>query len=72
MAGGGVVTNLTPIQTSSIDTHLLVSALQRSGISFASAHQFSQGQLVSNSADRLALAGIVSTLLKSFFEYGGL
>jgi hypothetical protein len=48
----------------SIDTHLLMSSLQRSGISFASAQQFSQGQLVTNAADRLALAGMLSELLK--------
>ena len=50
--------------TVSIDTHLVMSSLQRSGISFASAQQFSQGQAVTNAADRLTLAKMLSELLK--------
>jgi hypothetical protein len=50
--------------TASIDAHLLMSSLQRSGISFAGARQFSQGQAVTNATDRLALAKVLSELLK--------
>jgi hypothetical protein len=48
-----------------IDSHLLMSSLQRSGISFAGAQQFSQGQAVTNPADRRTLAALLSVLLKS-------
>jgi hypothetical protein len=48
----------------SIDKHLLMSSLQRLGISFDSAEKFSQGQEVTNAEDRLALAGMLSELLK--------
>ena len=47
-----------------IDTHLLMSKLQRSGISFAGAQQFSQGQTVTNPADRRTLAAMLTVLLK--------
>lgn len=47
-----------------IDTHLLMSTLQRSGISFAGAQQFSQGQTVTNPADRRTLAAMLTVLLK--------
>jgi hypothetical protein len=52
------------LQTASIDTHLLMSSLQRAGMSFAGAQQFSQGQAVTSAADRRALAAILSILLK--------
>ena len=48
----------------SIDSHLVVSSLQRCGISFAGAQQFSQGQTVTNAAERLSLAKLLSELLK--------
>jgi hypothetical protein len=51
--------------TASIDTHLLMSSLQRSGVSLAGAQQFSQGQAVTNAADRRTLAAMLSVLLKS-------
>jgi hypothetical protein len=47
-----------------IDTHLLMSSLQRSGISFAGAQQFSQGQEVTSPADRRTLAAMLTVLLK--------
>jgi hypothetical protein len=47
-----------------IDSHLVVSSLQRCGISFAGAQQFSQGQAVTNDADRLTIAKVLSELLK--------
>jgi hypothetical protein len=47
-----------------IDTHLLMATLQRSGVSFAGAQQFSQGQPVANPADRRALAAMLTVLLK--------
>jgi hypothetical protein len=50
--------------TASVDTHRLVSSLQRSGISFAGAQQFSQGQPVTNAADRRALGAVLSVLLQ--------
>ena len=50
--------------TVSIDSHLVVSSLQRCGISFAAAQQFSQGQTVTNAADRLTIAKVLSELLK--------
>jgi hypothetical protein len=50
--------------TTAIDTHLLVSSLQRSGVSFASAQQFSQAQAVTNPADRRTLAAMLTVLLK--------
>ena len=49
----------------SIDSHLLMSSLQRSGVSFAGAQQFTQGQTVTNSADRRTLAAVLTVLLKS-------
>jgi len=66
MAGAGVGSGQDHswLQTSAIDKNLLVSSLQRSGISFASAQQFSQGQIVLNASDRLVLAAILSDLLK--------
>ena len=51
--------------TTPIDTHLLVSTLQQTGITYASAQQFSQGQAVTNAADRMTLARLLSELLKS-------
>jgi hypothetical protein len=50
--------------TTTIDTHLLMSSLQRSGVSFAGAQQFSQGQAVANPADRRTLAAMLTVLLK--------
>jgi hypothetical protein len=47
-----------------IDSHLLVSSLQRCGISFDGAQQFSQGQTVTNAADRQTIAKVLSELLK--------
>jgi hypothetical protein len=41
-----------------------MSSLQRSGISYASARQFSQGEAVTNAADRQVIARILSELLK--------
>jgi hypothetical protein len=67
MAGAGVGTGQDHVfrgPTTAIDTHLLVSALQRSGISLAGAQQFSRGQAVTNHGDRLALAAVLSDLLK--------
>jgi hypothetical protein len=48
-----------------IDTHLLTSALQRSGMSLAGAQEFSQAQPVTNVADRRKLAAVLTALLKS-------
>jgi hypothetical protein len=56
--------------TASIDTHLLMSSLQRSGVSLAGAQQFSQGQAVTNPADRRTLAAMLSVLLKSSLALG--
>jgi hypothetical protein len=50
--------------TTTIDAHLLMSSLQRSGISFTGAQQFSQGQEVTNPADRRTLAAMLTVLLK--------
>jgi hypothetical protein len=50
--------------TTSIDSHLLMSSLQRSGISVESAQQFSQSQAVTNAADRRTLAAMLTVLLK--------
>jgi hypothetical protein len=63
---GGPNDALTAVRllTVTIDTHLVMSSLQRLGVSFAGAQQFSQGQAVSNAADRLALAKTLSELLK--------
>jgi hypothetical protein len=47
-----------------VDTHLLISSLQRSGVSFAGAQQFSQGQAVTNAADRQKLAAVLTVLLQ--------
>ena len=47
-----------------IDAHLVVSSLQRCGVSFDAAQQFSQGQAVTNVADRLTIAKVLSELLK--------
>jgi hypothetical protein len=47
-----------------IDSHLVISSLQRLGVSFASAQQFSQGQPVTNAADRVTIAKMLSELLK--------
>ena len=43
----------------------LTSTLQQTGITYASAQQFSQGQAVTNAADRMTLARLLSELLKS-------
>lgn len=51
--------------TVSVDTHLLMSSLQRSGVSLVGAQQFSQGQTVTKATDRLTLAKMLSELLKS-------
>jgi hypothetical protein len=48
----------------SIDTHLLMSSLQRAGVSAAGARQFSEGQNVTNATDRVLLARVLSALLK--------
>jgi hypothetical protein len=48
-----------------IDTHLLMSSLQRSGISVVGAQQFSQGLAVTSAADRRAIAAMLTVLLKS-------
>jgi hypothetical protein len=68
MAGGGVGTgqDLSRIETSSIDVHLLVSSLQRSGISLVGAHQFSRADEVTNQSDRMALAGMLTNLLNRY------
>jgi hypothetical protein len=50
----------------SVDTHLVISSLLQSGVSLAGAQQFSQGQAVTNPADRKTLAAVLSVLLKSF------
>jgi hypothetical protein len=50
--------------TATVDTHQLMSALQRLGVSFASAQQFSVGEAVTNETDRLALARLLSELFK--------
>ena len=47
-----------------VDTHLLMSSLQRSGVSFAGAQQFSGGQAVTSPADRQRLAAMLTVLLK--------
>ena len=51
--------------TTPIDTHLLMSSLQRSGVSLASAQQFSAGEAVTNAVDRRTLAAMLTVLLKS-------
>ena len=56
--------------TATIDTNLLMSSLQRAGISFASAQQFSAGEPVMNVADRRTLAAMLSVLLKSSIVMG--
>ena len=71
MAGAGVGTGQdfpTPIDlhATPADPHLLVSSLQRAGISPAGAQQFSQGQAVVAPADRLALAAMLTYLLKGW------
>jgi hypothetical protein len=48
----------------SVDSHLIVSSLQRCGISFTVAQQFCQGETVTNAADRLTIAKVLSELLK--------
>lgn len=53
-----------------IDTHLLISSLQRLGVTFDGAQQFSQGQAVMNPADRRTLAAMLSVLLKSAGSLG--
>ena len=52
------------LSTVTIDSHLVVSSLQRCGMSFVGAQQFSQGQTVTNDAERLTLAKLLSELLK--------
>jgi hypothetical protein len=71
MAGAGVGSGQdypTPVQIQStpVDPHLLVSSLQRAGISLAGAQQFSQGQAVVAPTDRLALAAMLTYLLKGW------
>jgi hypothetical protein len=71
MAGGGVGTGQdypTPIDihATPADPHLLMSTLQRAGVSPAGAQQFSQGQAVAAPADRLALAAMLTYLLKGW------
>jgi hypothetical protein len=51
--------------TISVDTHLLTSSLQRSGVSAAGAQQFSQGLAVTSAADRRTLTAMLTVLLKS-------
>jgi hypothetical protein len=51
--------------TMSVDTHLLTSSLQRSGVSVAGAQQFSQGLAVTSAADRRTLTAMLTVLLKS-------
>jgi len=48
-----------------VDTHLVMSSLQRLGVSFTGAQQISQGQAVTNIADRQLLAKTLSELLKT-------
>jgi hypothetical protein len=50
--------------TATIDTHLVMSTLQRSGIAYVSAQQFTQGREVTDAADRMTLAKMLSVLLK--------
>jgi hypothetical protein len=51
--------------TISVDTHLLTSSLQRSGVSVAGAQQFRQGLAVTSAADRRTLTAMLTVLLKS-------
>ncbi len=53
-----------------VDSHLVMSSLQRCGISYAGAQQFSQGQTVTNATERLTLAKLVSELLKQSATLG--
>jgi hypothetical protein len=64
---GGPNDALTAVRllTTSVDTHLLTSSLQRSGVSVAGAQQFSQGLSVTSAADRRTLAAMLTVLLKS-------
>jgi hypothetical protein len=71
MAGGGVGTGqdfptAINIHATPPDPHLLMSSLQRAGISPVGAQQFSQGQAVLAPADRLALAAMLTYLLKGW------
>ncbi len=43
--------------------HLLVSSLQRSGLTLNGAQQFSRGDMVTNASDRMALAGMMTSLI---------
>ena len=52
------------LSTVTVDLHLVVSSLQRCGVSFAGAQEFSQGQTVTHAADRLTIAKALSELLK--------
>ena len=63
---GGPNDALTAVKlmTVTVDSHLVVSSLLRCGISFAGAQQFSQGQAVTNAAERLTIAKVLSELLK--------
>jgi hypothetical protein len=58
------------LQSTIVDAHLLMSSLQRSGISFAGAQQFSQGQAVTNAADRQKLAAVLTVLLQQASALG--
>jgi hypothetical protein len=48
-----------------VDVHLVTSSLQRLGVSFAGAQQFSQGQAVTSISDRQLVAKVLSELLKT-------
>jgi hypothetical protein len=68
MAGAGVGSGQDkPVLISSVhpvDMHVLVSVLQRSGISFQGAQDFARGNPVASSADRRALASMFSDALR--------
>lgn len=71
MAGAGVGSGQDyptsiDIHATPADPHLLVSSLQRAGLSPVGAQQFSQGQAVVAPADRLALAAMMTYLLKGW------
>jgi hypothetical protein len=52
-----------PVPTQRIDTHLLQSALLKSGVSFTGAHQLITGLPVTSPDDRALLIGLLSELL---------
>jgi hypothetical protein len=47
-----------------VDLNLVVSSLQRCGVSYDGAQEFGQGQPVATFADRLTIAKVLSELLK--------